>query len=115
MRVLVIEDDPTIADLMRTVIADDGHTCVVTTSGTALPPGPFDAVVTDLFQGAYTRDGTHDWLRRLASVYPGVPAVVVTAHGGIRWDRDGLPAHRVIVKPFEIDELLSAIRDLPRP
>ena len=112
MRVLVIEDDVTIADLMRTVIEDDGHSCVVTTSLTTLPAGPFDVIVTDLFVGAYTRERARRWLTRLEAVYPGVPMVVVTAHGAIRSDADALPAKRVIIKPFEIDELLSAIREV---
>lgn len=114
MRVLVIEDDVTTAELVRTVIDDDGHSSVVSTSPTALPPGPFEIIVTDLFEGAYTRDGARAWLMRLAAAYPGVPTIVVTAHGAVASDRDALPAHRVIIKPFEIDELLTAIREVPR-
>ena len=113
VRVLVIEDDVTIADLVRTIIDDDGHSSVVSTSPAALPPGPFDIIVTDLFDGVYTRDGALAWLKRLGAVYPGVPTVVITAHRDVISDRDALPAHRVIIKPFEIDELLTAIREAP--
>ncbi len=112
MRVLLIEDDAVIADLIRTVIADEGWTCETVPSAHDLPQEAFDVVVTDLvIGGAYSRAEAFAWLERLERAYPGTPVIVVTAHAAILADAAALPARRIVTKPFEIDELVAAIRD----
>lgn len=114
MRILVIDDDVTIAELIRAVVEDAGYECATCHSARELPSGPFDVVVTDLLETvAYSRAAAARWLERLVERYPGTPIIVVTAHAETAGDRDRLPARRVIMKPFEIEQLLEAIRQLP--
>jgi DNA-binding NtrC family response regulator len=112
MRVLEVDDDLVIAELVRAVVEQDGHECVLSSSARDLPEGPFDVVVTDLMEmGAYTTAGAARWLARLAARYPGTPIIVTTAHSAARRDAASLPARRVILKPFDIDELTRVIDD----
>jgi DNA-binding NtrC family response regulator len=112
-RILVIDDDVTLAELMRVVLEDAEFTVAVATNPRDLPSGRFDCIVTDLVTvGAYTFDEARDWLLRLADRYPGVPTIVATAHPEARRDQDRLGAKAVIIKPFDVDLLTAAVRQL---
>ncbi len=114
MGILVIDDDTTIAELICAVVEDAGYACATCHAARDLPSGPFDVVITDLLETApYSRAAAARWLGKLAERYPGTPVVVVTAHAGAARDREALSAWRVIMKPFEIEQLLDAIRQLP--
>ena len=82
----------------------------VRTSGDDLPAGPFDRIVTDLLtMMVYDFADARDWILRLADRYPGVPVIVATAHPQAARDVEALGAARVIVKPFDLDQLVAAI------
>ena len=112
-RILVIDDDVTLADLIRVVLEDAEFTVAVATDPRDLPSGRFDCIVTDLMTvGPYDLNTARDWLLRLADRYPGVPTLVATAHSDARRDQAALGATAVIMKPFDVDVLTAAVCQL---
>jgi two-component system response regulator CpxR len=109
-RVLVLDDDVPIAELVRVILEEAGMSVTVRTSGDELPAGPFDRIVTDLLtMTVYDRREARDWILRLADRYPGVPVIVATAHQGAARDGEALGVRRVLVKPFDVDQLVAAV------
>ena len=112
-RILVIDDDVTLAELMRVVLEDAEFTVSVATNPRDLPSGRFDCIVTDqVTVGPYSVDDARDWLLRLADRYPSVPTLVATAHAEARGDQVALGATAVILKPFDLDVLIAAVRQV---
>lgn len=112
-RILVIDDDVALAELMRVVLEDADFTVAVATNPRDLPSGRYDCIVTDLVTvGAYNVNDARDWLLRLADRYPNVPTLVATAHAEVRRDQPALGASAVVVKPFDVDVLVAAVRQL---
>lgn len=114
-RVLVFDDDASTAELMRVVLDDAGLDVAVALAADELAHGPFDCVVSDLMlTTVYTYEVAQAWLRRLAEQYQGTPVILVTAHSEAAGDRDRLTAWRVIMKPFDVDQLAAAVREAVR-
>ena len=112
-RILVIDDDVALAELMRVVLEDADFTVSIATNPRDLPSGRFDCIVTDLVTvGAYELDDARDWLGRLSDRYPLVPTLVATAHTRARQDQLSLGATAVIIKPFDVDVLIAAVRQI---
>jgi DNA-binding NtrC family response regulator len=110
-RILVIDDDVSNTELMR-VVLDASYTVVTAHKPHDLPSERFACVVTDLVTvGSYTFEDARDWILSLRDRYPSVPVIITTAHPEARADAERLGA-RVIVKPFEIDTLAQAVREL---
>jgi CheY-like chemotaxis protein len=110
-RVLVLDDDQSIAELMRVVLEDAGYAVTVSVDPAVIPNGRFDCVVTDLMSlTAYAAGAAREWVLRLRDRFPGVPVVVVTAHAAARDDRPVLGAREVIIKPFDVDQIADAVR-----
>lgn len=109
-RVLVLDDDVAIAELLRVVLEDAGHQTIVSSDAGELPGVSIDCVVTDLMSvTVYSRADAREWILRLRDRYPSTPIIVVTAHLGAFHDRDELGVQRVIMKPFEVDQLQAAV------
>lgn len=112
-RILVVEDDPSLNDIVCSFLRLRGYACTAAFSGTEgrlLLDGdgcPFDLVVCDLMlPGASGEDLIEDVRARSA-----VPIVVVSAKGGAS-DRVALlrlGADDYLVKPFQLEELLARI------
>jgi two-component system OmpR family response regulator/two-component system response regulator QseB len=123
MRVLVVEDDPGIAEGLRAGLR--GHGAVVDTAGTlrsaeaALAANAFDIVLLDL--GLPDGDGL-TLLHRLRSARPGhgtdpqTPVLIMTARDEVASRISGLDlgADDYLPKPFDIDELAARMRALRR-
>ena len=117
MRILLAEDDPSIAEGICGSLRHGGHAVDHVASGsladTALRDHEYDLLVLDL--GLPLLDGT-EVLKRLRSRGVGMPVLVVTA-------RDGLPerirvldlgADDYLVKPFALSEFEARVRALLR-
>jgi two-component system response regulator RegX3 len=113
MRLLVIEDDLTIAEPLRTGLLREGFDVdLVGTSAGALAAGECDLVLLDL--GLPDLDG-RVVCQRLRE-HSSVPIIVVTAHGE-EIDRVSLlelGADDYVVKPFGFRELVARIRAVLR-
>ena len=113
MRLLVVEDDPTIAEPLRRGLMREGFDVDLAGTGAdALAAGECDLVLLDL--GLPDIDG-RDVCRRLRA-RSGIPIIVVTARGD-EIDRVillELGADDYVVKPFGFRELLARIRAVLR-
>ncbi|MBI5143214.1 MAG: response regulator [Nitrospirae bacterium] len=116
-KVLVVDDDPLVRDLLVQVIgesgysaddAEDGETALAKMSG-----GRYDAVFTDLMM---PRMGGMDLLRRLKVINPSVPVIVITGfpsmETGISALKEG--ATDFVTKPFRLNEIKLLLDKLVR-
>jgi DNA-binding response OmpR family regulator len=117
MRILVIEDDPVIADAARRALERDGHAVDHVASAeqakVALHAEAFDLAVLDI--GLPGQDGLHllgDLRRRGRNL----PVLMLTARDGIndRVTALDMGADDYLAKPFQIPELQARCRALLR-
>lgn len=117
MRVLVVEDDPEVSDLLRRTISRAAGAVDLVATGAdalrALRGTPYDAVVLDL--GLPDMDGT-EVCRRWRAEGGRTPVLMLTARGALGDRVSGLDsgADDYLVKPFEVEELLARLRALMR-
>jgi two-component system response regulator MprA len=115
-RVLVIEDDAEIADVLRRFLRQEGHDVRTATDGDGALPAAAefvpDLVILDL--GLPGLDGV-EVCRRLRAEGD-VPILILTARTELEDRVEGLDsgADDYLVKPFERQELLARIRALLR-
>ncbi|MCB9598585.1 MAG: response regulator [Sandaracinaceae bacterium] len=117
-RVLLVEDDDDLRELLAAKLERRGLTVVTATDGrealTQLEEGAPDVVVTDL--GLPAMDG-HTLARAIRRSHPGLPLVALSGYGARR-DRErsaaaGFAKH--FVKPIAVDDLVSALATLVQP
>lgn len=116
--VLLVEDNADLRELMRRALEDDGFAVDAAPDGlTALAlqrNAPADVVVTDIFLPA--GDGI-ETIMALRRDFP-FSRIVAISGGAGSLDIDYLPlalklgAHKALAKPFGIDELISAVREV---
>jgi DNA-binding response OmpR family regulator len=117
MRVLLVEDDPMIAQGLFTALKQDGHTVDAVHDGraaaAALKTASFDLVLLDL--GLPERDGL-EVLRELRGRGDSTPVIIVTARDELQNRVAGLDAGAddYIVKPFDLDEVAARMRSVLR-
>jgi len=117
MHLLLVEDEPRMADLVRRVLVAEHHTVDVApdaVSALALAGGaPYDVLVLD--RGLPDIDGL-ELLRLLRSRGVAAPALMLTALGSVEHRVEGLDAGAddYLSKPFAFAELLARIRALAR-
>jgi two-component system response regulator MprA len=110
--ILVVEDDPQIADLLRRGLIYEGYSVAVTADGpaglTAARDRPPDLVLLDLMLPGM--DGLTVCARLRAA--SSVPILILTARDAVPERVKGLDAGAddYVVKPFNFDELLARIR-----
>jgi two-component system OmpR family response regulator len=117
MRVLVVEDEPRMADVLRRGLTEDG--CAVDVAGTAedgawyAAENPYDAIVLDV--GLPGQDG-FDLLAGLRQAGQWAPVIMLTARDGVPDRVRGLDlgADDYLTKPFAFAELLARLRATAR-
>jgi two-component system OmpR family response regulator len=120
VRILLVEDDSLVADVVASGLRDAGFVVDAVASAesaeTAIATEHFDLVVLDL--GLPGRDGLQflSSLRRGHGDRAGVPVLVLTARDGLDDRIEGLErgADDYMVKPFELRELVARCRVLIR-
>ncbi|KAA9158093.1 response regulator transcription factor [Amycolatopsis acidicola] len=116
-RVLVVEDDPQLLAMLRTLLADEGYAVDTAADGQrGLHLGltrEYDVIVLD--RGLPAIEGL-DLLGRLRGKGVGTPTLVLSALGNPADRVAGLDAgaEDYLGKPFDVDELLARLRALRR-
>ncbi len=117
MRILVVEDEPTLNAQLVQAIAAAGHTVEAALDGVQAhylgEVGDFDAVVLDL--GLPQLDGL-SVLRRWRAAGRGMPVLILTARSAWEEKVAGIDAGAddYLAKPFHMEELLARLRALLR-
>lgn len=116
-RILVVEDEPAIAEALRQGLADERHVVDVTHDGAeglwAAQGGAYDAIVLDrMLPGV---DGA-EICRRLRAGGDDTPILMLTARDALEDIVGGLDsgAQDYLTKPFRFEELLARLRALLR-
>lgn len=116
-RVLVVEDDAALSEVVCTFLGDEGYACVPAFSGTEAlllaerageKDRPFDLVILDLMLPGVPGEELIGCLR---AVGVAVPVIVTSARSAVT-DRVSLlrlGASDYLVKPFDLDELLARV------
>jgi DNA-binding NtrC family response regulator len=111
-RILIVDDEERMAEVVAAALRRAGHECETCASGdaalAALEERGADVVVTDWKMP--DMDGV-ELLRRLHARRPGLPVVLLTAHGtvpsAVAAMREG--AFDYVTKPFDNDELRATV------
>jgi len=123
-RILLIDDDDQVRGAIRRILERAGYTVVDAPDGEAgiraQREQPADVIITDIFMPQ--QDGI-ETIRQLRREFPGGKIIAIS--GGdrtrtmdLRKDAELFGASRTLGKPFELSELLNAVRELlgePRP
>ncbi|WP_330182844.1 response regulator transcription factor [Nocardia sp. NBC_01503] len=116
-RVLLIEDDRQLAEMLSTLLTEEGYRVETARDGQAGLhqglTGEFEVMIID--RGLPVLEGL-DLLRVLRERAVSTPALVLTARGALADRVEGLDAgaEDYLIKPFEIPELLARVRALHR-
>ncbi|MDE3112528.1 MAG: response regulator transcription factor [Chloroflexota bacterium] len=111
MRILVIEDDEAIAELVHLALTDRGHIVTVAPNGLvgldAVATGQPDLILLDMLMPKLDGWG-------FATVYrkrppPHAPVVVMTAAADATRRSEEIRAQGVLPKPFGLDELFAVV------
>ena len=117
MRLLLLEDDPTLGEGLRDFLAAEGHVVDwcrnLATARATLRDEPFDVWLLDW----QLPDGSgRQWLGELRRAGQQTPALLLTARDGLADRIEGLDAgvDDYMVKPFAPEELAARLRGLLR-
>jgi two-component system OmpR family response regulator len=117
VRILVVEDERKLADLLARGLREEGHAADVATEGEQAlwmaQAAPFDAIVLDVMLPGI--DG-FEVCRRLRASDVWAPVLMLTARDAVEDRVAGLDAGAddYLMKPFAFDELLARLRALTR-
>src|SRR3982751_5805518 len=117
MRVLIVEDEPRMAGLVRRGLVEEGHAADVAAQGEdavwMAQAHPYDAIVLDVMLPGL--DG-FETCRRLRGAGVWAPVLMLTARDAVEDRVAGLDsgADDYLVKPFAFAELLARLRALAR-
>jgi two-component system OmpR family response regulator len=117
MRLLIVEDEPTLADQIRRVLQSEGRVVDLVHDGVEAAylgsVEPYDAIVLDI--GLPGRDGL-SVLKEWRAQGIAIPVLILTARDGWSERVDGLDAGAddYLTKPFHMRELSARIRAMLR-
>ncbi len=112
-RILVVEDEEVMADMLSSFFGDQRYEAVTCTSGeealSRVRTEEFDLVLLDVHLPEMSGI---DLLERLRAERPDLPAIVMTAFGSVSTAVEAmkLGAEDYISKPFQLDELLIIVK-----
>lgn len=110
--ILLVEDDPSLSDVVCTYLGDHGYVCTPAFSGSEArlllaDEMPFDLVITDLMLPGLLGEAVVELVRSRGTV----PVIVTSARSGVA-DRVSLlriGADDYLTKPFDLEELLARV------
>ena len=112
--VLVVENDDDIRATLVEGLRDSGLVVEgADDAGTAIDGWRGDVIVTDTFASPYRTEAVVAYLTKLRSRFA-AGVVVLTAHNGAAVDASQLPADAVVMKPFDLGDLIGVIATVAR-
>ncbi|HVC65144.1 MAG TPA: response regulator [Candidatus Dormibacteraeota bacterium] len=117
MRILVVDDDPSVAEMIAEAVRTFGHEALVALDGAeglrVLESTTVQGVFLDLVMPGL---GGLAVLARIRSRYPLVPVVILSAHAGDEEAREAmaLGASEVIMKPAGLAQFTEILSRLTR-
>ena len=117
MKILVVDDDPSVAEMIAEAVRTFGHEAAVALDGTEglrlLESTRVDGVFLDLVMPGL---GGLAVLTRIRSRFPSVPVVILSAHAGDEETREAmaLGASEVIMKPAGLAQFTEVLSRLTR-
>ena len=114
-RILIVEDEVPIAQLIEMSLARAGYQCEAVNDGCAaadkIEQNDYDLVLLDIMLPGLDGYELLEYLRPM-----GTPVIFITAKGtlGDRVRGLNLGADDYIVKPFEVAELVARVESVPR-
>jgi len=115
MRILVVDDEARMRELLRASLTDAGHDVALAVHGDQaverLDEQPFDVVLTDMKM--HPGDGRHV-LAAARRTQPEAAVILMTAYADTRDAVEAMKAgaYEYLIKPFEFDELLQQLAHL---
>jgi len=112
-RILVVDDEPNICQVLSAVLRKDGHEVYVSRDGdealALLEKTPIDLLITDVIMNNV---GGVELLRRVQAASPQTPVVMMTAYGTIKSAVDAikLGAFDYLAKPFDMEQMKAVVR-----
>lgn len=113
-RILVAEDNPAVREFITRALGGAGHDITATVDGQQaldqLNKGSFDVLVTDIVMPNI--DGIALALKATA-LHPDLRIVMISGYAQERMRAHNIDAlvHRIIAKPFSINEICDAVKD----
>lgn len=112
---LVVEDEPLVADIVEVALEEAGFAVVVVGSGEAAvdwlkSATTFAGLITDIRLGA----GASGWdvARTVREQKPGLPVVYMSGDSEAQWTSQGVPGSVLVPKPFAASQIVTAISGL---
>ncbi len=110
MRVLLVEDDAAVTQLLETALEGRGADVTIASSGAeltaAMASAPYDAALVDLSPIAEDASGA---LARLRNSSPRIDLVLITGSADKLPDAVATAGMKLVRKPFELGEVLAAL------
>jgi len=117
MKLLIVEDEARMADLLRQGLTEEGHTATCAPDGAeglALATAyEFDVIILDIMM---PKMSGYELAKRLRAEKVGTPILMLTARDSVPDIVKGLDlgADDYLTKPFSFDELLARLRAVKR-
>ena len=113
---LVVEDEPSIADLLALVLREEGYLVAVAGDGRAalrrLGEGGCDLVLSDVMMPYLDGLG----LARAMRADPALRAIPLILMSAVyRWPDGAVPHAPFVAKPFDLDQILTTVARLLAP
>ena len=115
LKILVAEDEPELLRFYKVLLEDQGHEVVTTRDGQecldAYRMGGIDLVILD---HRMPRMNGMEVAKEIAAMNPSQKLLMITAYSGVLELAQKPAKMKIMSKPFEVDELLSAIGELSK-
>ena len=111
--VLVVENDDAVRTTVVEGLRDSGLLVEAITGADRISGWRGDVIVTDTFAMPYRTAKVVAYLKDLRSRYA-AGLVVLTGHNGASADAAHLPADAVVMKPFDLEDLIAVVTAVAR-
>jgi CheY-like chemotaxis protein len=111
--VLVVEGDDAVRATVVEALRDSGLVVEAIDGADRIDGWHGDVIVTDTFTSPYYTEALVAYLKDLRSRYA-AGLVVLTGHNGASVDASQLPADAVVMKPFDLDDLIRVVTAVAR-